>query len=255
MRLLFLCLIFSLPTSLAWAKPLCTTPLRVGFDNWPPYHYYQQDGANRQLRGFAVDYLDAISTRLGCRLVYIERPWKRVLQDLAQGRLDIAMEAYFFDDRVRYAWFSSAYNPGRSALWVRKVDNYAEPDLASWLAKGHTLGVTKDYYYGAEIAALLRRYQAQVSQVNDAQNYRKLQLGRIDGFLGDILATPWGLKKEGLAEGIVPHAMRVYETPTYFMLSKRTLSSDFVARFNQALGAVGKSDEHALIWRRYTPAR
>ena len=87
------------------------------------------------------------------------------------------------------------------------------------------------------------------------QNYRKLQLGRIDGFLGDILATPWGLKREGLAEEVVPHIMGVYETPTFFMLSKKTLSGEFVQRFNQALEAVGKSEEHALIWRRYLPAR
>ncbi|MBV7435735.1 ABC transporter substrate-binding protein [Aeromonas sp. sif2416] len=255
MRLLFLCLLCLLPAQLAWARSGCATPLRVGFDNWPPYHYYQQDGERRRLHGFSVDYLNAVAARLGCRLVYVERPWKRVLQDLAQGRLDIAMEAYFYDDRARYAWFSTAYNPGRSALWVRKSDSYAEQDLASWLARGYKLGVTKDYYYGAEIAWLLQRHREQVSEVNDAQNYRKLLLGRVDGFLGDILATPWGLKREGLAEGIVPHVMRVYETPTYFMLSKKTLPSDFVQRFNQAIEAVGKSDEHALIWRRYAPAR
>lgn len=255
MRLLFLCLLCCLPAQRLWAQPLCSAPLRVGFDDWPPYHYYQQEDGQRQLRGFAIDYLNAVSARLGCRLVYVERPWKRVLHDLEQGRLDIAMEAYFYDDRARYAWFSDAYNPGRTALWVRGTDSYAEGDLASWLARGHKLGVTKDYYYGNELSALLLRYPHQVSEVNDEQNYRKLLLGRIDGFLGDILATPWGLKREGLAGEIVPHAMRVYESPTHFMLSKRTLSADFVARFNQALGAVGKSDEHALIWRRYAPVR
>lgn len=256
MRLpLLFCLLFALPASMAWASSLCPSPLRVGFDNWPPYHYYQQDGETRRMRGFAVEYLDAVSARLGCRLVYVERPWKRVLHDLARGRLDIAMEAYFFDDRARYAWFSAAYNPGRTALWVRKADLYDEQDLATRLGKGHRLGVTKDYYYGAEIEELLRRYPHQVSEVNDVQNYRKLQLGRIDGFLGDRLATPWGLKREGLTGGIVPHAMKVYETPTHFMLSKQTLSAEFVARFNQALGAVGKSDEHALIWRRYASPR
>ena len=165
------------------------------------------------------------------------------------------MEAYFVEDRARYAWFSNAYNPGRTALWVRKSGDKGEQDLASWLAKGNRLGVTRDYNYGPEIARLLQRYRAQVSEVNDVQNYRKLQLGRIDGFLGDILATPWGLEREGLAEEVVPHIMGVYETPTFFMLSKKTLSGEFVQRFNQALEAVGKSEEHALIWRRYLPAR
>lgn len=113
-----------------------------------------------------------------------------MLHGLELGVVDIAMEAYFNEDRARYAWFSDAYNPGRSVLWIRKSDSYADIDLASWLADGHTLGITKDYYYGAEISELLRRYAAQVSVVNDEQNYGKLVLGRIDGFLGDVLATP-----------------------------------------------------------------
>lgn len=252
MRLPLFCLLCCLPVSSPWAQPLCSSPLRVGFDDWPPYHYYQQEGDRRHLRGFAVEYLNAIAARLGCRLVYVERPWKRVLQDMAQGRLDIAMEAYFYDDRAGYAWFSDAYNPGRTRLWVRSATLNDEPDLARWLARGNQLGVTKEYYYGAEITALLQAYPNQVSAVNDGQNYRKLQLGRIDGFLGDSLATPWGLKREGLGKGIVPHGMPIHETPTYFMLSKHTLSADFVGRFNQALETFSKSEEHALIWRRYT---
>ena len=255
MRLLFLCVLCCLPLHSLLAQPLCPSPLRVGFDDWPPYHYYQQDGDKRRLRGFAVDYLNAVSARLGCRLIYVERPWKRGLHELELGRQDIAMEAYFTEDRARYAWFSTAYNPGRTALWVRKAGTDDETDLGSWLAQGHRLGITRDYYYGAEISELLRRYPDQVSAVNDVQNYRKLVLGRIDGFLGDSLATPWGLKKEGLSEEVVPPVMGIYETPTSFMLSTKTRSSDFVQRFNQAIMAVGKSGEHALIWRRYTSAR
>ena len=119
MRLFSLCVLCCLPLQPLWAQSFCSSPLRVGFDDWPPYHYYQQEGARRELRGFAVDYLNAVSNRLGCRLVYVERPWKRGLHDLERGRLDIVMEAYFADERARYAWFSIPYNPGRTSLWVR----------------------------------------------------------------------------------------------------------------------------------------
>ncbi|MFH6573495.1 substrate-binding periplasmic protein [Aeromonas caviae] len=255
MRLFSLCVLCCLPLQPLWAQSFCSSPLRVGFDDWPPYHYYQQEGARRELRGFAVDYLNAVSNRLGCRLVYVERPWKRGLHDLERGRLDIVMEAYFADERARYAWFSIPYNPGRTSLWVRKSGAGEESDLASWLAHGHRLGVTRDYYYGPEITKVLQRYRNQVSEVNDVQNYRKLLLGRIDGFLGDSLATPWGLKREGLSDAVVPHTMAIHETPTFFMLSKKTLSGAFVARFNEAIVAVGDSGEQELIWRRYTSVR
>ncbi|CAJ1804139.1 hypothetical protein LMBIIBHN_01152 [Aeromonas salmonicida] len=126
--------------------------------------------------------------------------------------------------------------------------------MASWLASGHILGVTKDYYYGAETADLLRRYADQVSVVNDHQNYGKLVLGRIDGFLGDILATPWGLKEEGLNDLIVPHVMAVYEAPTFFMFSKQRLSPAFVRAFNRELAEFKATNEYDVIWRRYAPA-
>lgn len=39
------------------------------------------------------------------------------------------------------------------------------------------------------------------------------------------------------------------------MLSKKTLSGEFVERFNEAIVAVGDSGEQELIWRRYTSVR
>ncbi|HDZ8843121.1 TPA: amino acid ABC transporter substrate-binding protein [Aeromonas dhakensis] len=255
MKLKLCCWMLWLLTPLVSANALCPAPLRIGYDNWPPYHYYLESAAGKkELQGFAIEALNAMLKRLDCKASYVEMPWKRVLHGLELGVVDIAMEAYFNEDRARYAWFSDAYNPGRSVLWIRKSDAYADTDLASWLANGHTLGITKDYYYGAEISELLRRYAAQVSVVNDEQNYGKLVLGRIDGFLGDVLATPWGLKKEGLSDLIVPHAMAVYEAPTFFMFSKKRLSPEFVREFNRDLAKFKATNEYDIIWRRYAPA-
>ena len=82
----------------------------------------------------------------------------------------------------------------------------------------------------------------------------RMVLGRIDGFLGDILATPWGLKEEGLNDLIVPHAMAVYEAPTFFMFSKQRLSPAFVRAFNRELAEFKATNEYDIIWRRYAPA-
>jgi len=238
-----------------WAQSFCSSPLRVGFDDWPPYHYYQQEGARRELRGFAVDYLNAVSNRLGCRLVYVERPWKRGLHDLERGRIDIAMEANINDERASYAWFSDSYNPGRTLLWIPKGSHYPEQDLASWLASGYSLGVTKEYFYGDEVMSLLARYAKQVSAVSDQQNFEKLARGRIDGFLGDMLATPSALNKEGMSGLFTSHPMVVSESPSFFMLGKRSFSPQFLQQFNQALARFKETDAYDIIWQRYAPGR
>ncbi|MCZ0751621.1 substrate-binding periplasmic protein [Aeromonas enteropelogenes] len=235
----------------AFSASLCPAPLRVGFDNWPPYHYYDDGDARQQVHGFAVETLNGVLARIGCQANYVELPWKRVLHEIELGKLDMAMEVYFNEDRARYGYFSDTYNPGRTLLWVRKGQHYHEQDLASWLVSGHKLGVTKDYFYGDEVMALLAYHSAQVSTVNDEQNYGKLVLGRIDGFLGDMLATPWGLKEQGLAGQIVPHGKPVHELPTFFLFSKKRFSPDFIARFNQELAAFKVTSEYDAIWRRY----
>lgn len=159
------------------------------FRRLAPYHYYQQENGHRELRGFAVEYLNAVSARLGCRLVYLERPWKRGCTiwnwvgwtspwkpiSLKRGRAMPGSPP----PTTRGARHSGCASPVTRGA--------GSGELAG---QGNRLGVTRDYNYGPEIARLLQRYRAQVSEVNDVQNYRKLQLGRIDGFLGDILATP-----------------------------------------------------------------
>lgn len=254
MKWISYCLLCGLWAPMAFAKALCPEPIQVGYDNWPPYHYHEADSP-QQVRGYAVEVLTAVLSSMDCKVNYVELPWKRVLHEMEYGEIDMAMEANINDERARYAWFSDAYNPGRTLLWVRKDSNYSEPDLASWLAKGYTLGITKEYFYGDEVMALLGRYASQVSEVSDKQNYDKLARGRIDGFLGDMLATPSGLKKEGRSGQFASHPMVVYESPSFFMLSKRSVSQQFLQQFNQALTAFKGTDAYDIIWQRYGPGR
>ncbi|MGY3915808.1 substrate-binding periplasmic protein [Aeromonas australiensis] len=247
-------LLFSLWGPKVFANVMCPEPIRVGYDNWPPYHYYDADSP-QQVRGYAAAVLTAVLTSMHCQVNYVELPWKRVLHEMEYGGIDMAMEANINEDRARYAWFSDSYNPGRTLLWVRKGSHYNEEDLASWLAKGYSLGVTKEYFYGDEVMLLLARYAKQVSAVSDKQNVAKLARGRIDGFLGDALATPSTLEKEGMSGQFTHHPMVVYESPSFFMLSKRSFSLQFLQQFNQKLAALKGTDAYDIIWQRYASER
>ena len=59
------------------------------------------------------------------------------------------MEAYFTEDRARYAWFSIPYNPAGRRSGCAKAGTGDENGSGSWLAQGHRTGITRDYYYGA----------------------------------------------------------------------------------------------------------
>lgn len=233
----------------AWA--LCDTPWRVGYDQWPPYHFRAADDA---MKGYGVEVLQGVARRLGCEVIFVERPWKRNLQELELGELSIAMEAFITDERARYAWFSEPYSPGKTLLWVRRDDLHDYTSLSTWLAEGRRLGLTKEFYYGEEVARLAAHYPHQVSAlVDESQNYGKLLRGRIDGFLGDALATRWALEQEGLLRKIVPFAAPVFVTPARFMMSKQRFSPSDVARFNQELAVFMASPEYDALLHRYVP--
>ncbi len=232
-----------------WA--LCDTPWRVGYDQWPPYHFR---GADATMQGYGVEVLQGVARRLGCEVTFIERPWKRNLQELELGELSIAMEAFINDERSRYAWFSEPYSPGKTMLWVRRDAQFDDGSLPAWLAAGHRLGITKEFYYGAEVANLVARYPDRISAlVDESQNYGKLMRGRIDGFLGDALATRWALHQEGLLGKIVPFSEPIFVMPARFMMSKQRFDPSEVARFNQELAVFMASPEYDALLRRYFP--
>ena len=76
MKLILFCCALWLLSPAASANSFCPSPLRVGFDHWPPYHYYDSATTDdKVLKGFAVETLNAMLTRLGCQVTYVERPW------------------------------------------------------------------------------------------------------------------------------------------------------------------------------------
>ena len=80
-------------------------------------------------------------------------------------------------------------------------------------------------------------------------------LGSATLHLGDMLATPSALNKEGLSSQFVAHPMVVYESPSFFMFSKRSFSPQFLQQFNQALARSKETDAYDIIWQRYGPGR
>lgn len=238
----------SLTSPLTIANPLCPNPLRVGWDDWPPYHFQNSDGA---MHGFAVEILQAVMRDMGCEVVFRPRPWRRQLQEIQIGEADIAMEAYYNEERAKIAHFSDAYNPSTVTLWIRPEQTITASNIGSLLASGFQIGVTKDFFYGPEFEPY--RHQPNVEKVlAEETNYAKLQKGRIDGFLGDRLATTWGLKQHHLEHKVKAAELTIYSAPAFFMFSKRSVSPEFIEAFNQTLRQMKKNGEYQKILDNYT---
>lgn len=243
----FICALLSPHVS---ANSLCPNPLRVGWDDWPPYHYQGDDGV---MQGFAVEVLHAVMRDLDCEVIYRPRPWRRQLQEIQIGEADIAMEAYYNEERAEYAFFSDAYSPSQVRLWTLPQPSLTGGNLGTLLGNGFLLGITKDFFYGPEFEPYRQHKNVQIV-LSEPMNYAKLQKGRIDGFLGDWLATTWGLKHHHLSQKIKAAPIPIYSAPTFFMFSKQSVRPAFVTAFNQALRHMKKRGEYQQLLDRYTRA-
>lgn len=228
--------------------------LRVGWEPWPPYTYRGSDG---QLTGLDVELVRALAFEAECTLTFVEMPWVRMLDELRRGaELDMMLAASYTSERAVFAHFSKPYRDEVMRVFVRAAERHAYPidSFEHMLERGFILGVTRDYYYGADFAKAMedRRFARLVQVVTtDLQNLRKLDAVRIDGFIADTLVTADLVRRYGSVGGVVPLDMVVHDNPVHFMFSKVSTSPEVVQRFNVALEVVKASGIYDRILSSY----
>ncbi len=222
----------------------------VAYAPWPPY----QENRNGRASGLDPDLARAIAHEAGCRLTFREVPWERGLKAIARGRLDMGLSVTFSEERNAFGRFTAPYRNEVVGLLVRKND--AEiltlKDLPAMVTAGKTLGVTRGYYYGPEVAALRKESPDSFDEAAITGNdIRKLAHGRLDGVLVDRLAGVETVKREGLGDQLTLHPMTVFASPVHLMLSRASTSEADVERLNAAIETLTNKGTLATIIDNY----
>lgn len=215
----------------------CADPLAVGHTDWPPFDIPAEDG----LTGINGDILSAVAKRMGCRVTWHKRPWKRVLKELRTGELDVTGGAHRTDRRAAYARFSIRYLPYEAVLFVDAEDSNRYTSLRGFLETGQSLGVMRGYTYGSQTDALLdaKAYRPQIFHMYAAdENVRALARDRVAGVLGNAHVLNYLAHKHGVSDAIRRTDAVVQSQPVHFMFSRASVAKPVVARFNEALRAL-----------------
>ncbi|STQ90705.1 amino acid ABC transporter substrate-binding protein (PAAT family) [Iodobacter fluviatilis] len=243
-------------SSLFAASP-CLRPLIVGWDTWPPYHFKDEKG---RMQGLAVEVLQALAKRVDCPLQFAQMPWKRTLNELAQGKADLAMEVLKTPERERTMLFSRAYRPSNVHFFVRKKDGRWSFNTLAELSKlgPVALGVSRGDSYGVALDQWLKTPPAGVIvdvAPTMAINLIKLQHGRVDLLLGDLLATQAAIYDLKLADELAPLAQEWPTQEAYFAFSRVSVSQPVFQAFQQALEDLIKDGTLKQIQQRYLVRR
>jgi len=106
---------FLIPPSQADEK--CTTFSGNGINNWYPFSYRNSEG---KLTGIVVDGTHEALKRIGLSLeIAPDKPWKRIMYDLEQGRLDMVLGAYWNAERATKYYYSEQLGTDELRVFVK----------------------------------------------------------------------------------------------------------------------------------------
>lgn len=209
---------------------------------YPPFQY---SDSNNNIIGFNSDLIEEIFKSLDESVIQQKdsAPWKRQIENIKSGQLDILMDASKTTERAKFSNFSIPYRKEFIILIVRKNEsskfkiNKIEDIISSDLKK---LGVQQGYYYGNEFKLLLKNkiFKQKLTVVrNSRQLHEMLIKKRIDGYF-------YGRENFQLkSQSDSSHFKKTEQHPLpqiatgeiFFMFSKKTIPTKFIQKFNHSL--------------------
>lgn len=158
-------------------------PLTWGADaqGGAPYVFQDPMDPNR-LVGFEVELASLIAQRLGRQARPVQGPWDRLLELLARGDFDLALNGIeVAEEKRRIVLLSRPYFAAGEVLTIRRGDTNAPRSLEA--LKGRKVGTLP----GSMASRILDRAEADVRTYEGGANeiYDDLKSGRLDGVLLD----------------------------------------------------------------------
>ncbi|WP_053156324.1 bifunctional diguanylate cyclase/phosphodiesterase [Pseudomonas sp. Pf153] len=192
---------------LGWLK--AHPNLRLGVDaSWPPFEFRDDQG---RYQGLAADYVDVIRERLAITLTPIEPvSWTAVLEQVAQGKIDLLPGIMSTPERQNYLAFTRPYLDFPIVILAHQ--GRAQPHNLQDLY-GLKIAVVENY----APHELLRNHHPDLNLValpNVSSALQALATDQVDAVVGDLASSVWSLRQLKL-EGLYVSG----ETPYRYQLA------------------------------------
>jgi len=247
-------------SALAIASVLCFSAPSYGdcditlrWDDDPPYLMAQAD----EVIGIDVDLAREAMGRLGCSLSLEKLPWARALRELRDGRVDMLSGAYRTPERELYAHYSNVVGlVFPNILFVRRSDEatFDSNGLRELLESDFRLGAQINVSYSDEYSALVQNpnYVKNIQYLSSRESlWKMLARNRVDGVVASQLTGLYEIRELGLSDKVIPSSLVISNKPAYFIFSKASVGSKFVADFDLALQSMLDDGTFATIVNRY----
>ena len=215
-------------------KDDCSFPLILSTSlDWYPYLYINEEGDST---GSDIELLRKVLKRVGCELDVVHFPERRSLHELKKGNFDI--------------WLGASYNKARASKYHYSVQYRNEINRFAYNADDSALSKVKTFqdiidldkiiainlagWYGDELENSKKTHNNYTYSDTVNKRLKMLNLNRVDVVIDDYAVLCSEVAK-GNYKKFAVHPFIIYETPIHFLFNRKTVTLDFVKKFNAVL--------------------
>jgi len=229
-RLCFLSVLIALTVTQTINAQNCKTLKVSGANYWLPVSYI--DPLSKDSQGISIDLLKYIASQLAIPVeTDLTVPWKRVLDNLANGNIDLVSAMYKTRSREKKYHFTNSYFTNEVKIFVMKGKKFPFKRLED--LKGRTGGIPIGSSFGEEFDQFSSNNSLNLIGLKTKnQLVGMLQLGRIDYFIQDKLDAQIYLKKHNLSDSIVALTNSISFEDVHFSLSRQSPCASLLPQIN-----------------------
>lgn len=214
--------------------------LKVAYAHWPPWKIIENDSFD----GIDKEILAELANRVEIKLEYIGCPWKRCVEMMKKGEIDLITS--FGRNKKREA-FSIYLTP---PYVTQRVQFYKVRGSETWIESiddlyPYKIGVIKGsmYYDTFDQATHLEKIDVDFEN----QLFQMALTRRIDLFIGFQYPIQYLMTKAGIEEKFIQMPLTFSAHSSYIAISKQSKYVHLVPKLNAALASMNQTGEIDMV--------
>jgi polar amino acid transport system substrate-binding protein len=177
--------------------------------------------------------------------------WKRCLSTVKDGRTDLLIAAFSTDERMQYAKFTQTpLSADPSAIFVWKERQF---EFNKWEDLiGKRAGLILGDSHGQEFDLFLKKHAAIQYVSRRFQNYKKLELNRIDFEPSGLYTGLIEVKKYGYGDKIIALKKPFATNYLYIAISNKSKYLSYLAQIESGLQKLHENGSIDRLIKKYT---
>ncbi len=166
--------------------------IKIGsMQNYAPYNFKGESG---RYIGIDVAIVEAVLTKIGISFAHAPRPWKRALLEFERGTTQMLFQLKPSPERFEKWHMVGPIRPNNRGYFVRHDSDILDIKTIGDL-EGLAVGIVGGYKFSDAFknAKNFRKYEV----TNVEQNVHKLNLGRVDVVIENVIPFQYQIRKLG----------------------------------------------------------